>query len=166
VEAYNLALRKWFPLAPLSQGCDSGAACCVVRDDVWVCEAGEGRQGLVRFSSEDNQWHVIASMTLGRRGHCLVAVGNHLYVLGGVTEVSNGSPGSPTDFPTSSPTTVMFPRPTISSVIECYDVDRNRWSVVGGLAEPVWGASAVAFKGKIYLFGGFPQLVMVQPTKL
>lgn len=143
VHAFNLSLRKWFPLAPLPLGCDSGATCCVKGDDIFVSGAGDTRQGLVRYDSERNEWRVLAPMLVGRRGHTLVALGSHLYVLGGVTE-SDGS-------------TAAFgsPRPCNAATVERYDIRNNAWKVVGALAEPVWGTSAAVFKDKIHIFGGF-----------
>nr|KAG5710470.1 hypothetical protein BaRGS_022288 [Batillaria attramentaria] len=142
VSAFNLSLRKWFPLAPMPYGCDSGVAHCVRGNDIYVAGGGDTRQGLVVYDSEHNSWRVLAPMVIGRRGHALLAMGQHLYVVGGVTE-SSGDQNSPR------------PSPRSTSVIERYDVKHNTWKVVGAVAEPVWGASAVVFKEKIHIFGGF-----------
>lgn len=143
VHAFNLLLRKWFPLAPVPLGCDSGAACCVKGDDIFVSGAGDTRQGLVQYDSERNTWRLLAPMLVGRRGHAVVVIGSYLYVVGGVTE-SDGSTGS-----------FNPPRSYTTVTVERYNIRTNTWKVVGALAEAVWGASAVVFRDKIHVFGGF-----------
>ncbi|XP_076447336.1 kelch-like protein 25 [Babylonia areolata] len=69
--------------------CDSGSASCLHGNDIFVC-GGEGgargrgsRRGLVKYDNNDNSWMVLAPMAVGRRGHCLVAMDDCLYVFGG-----------------------------------------------------------------------------------
>ena len=86
VLAFNMEFRKFYPLASLPMGCDSGVASCVYGDDIFVSGVGEGRHGLIRYVSQQNMWRVLAPMMLGRRGHVMVAHEGSLYVLGGMVD--------------------------------------------------------------------------------
>ncbi|GFN78298.1 kelch-like protein 24 [Plakobranchus ocellatus] len=137
VLAFNMEFRKFYPLASLPMGCDSGVASCVYGDDIFVSGIGEGRQNLIRYLSQQNMWRVLAPMTIGRRGHVMVAHEGSLYVLGGMVDH------------------VIDGNKRITASIERYDIKRNRWTQVASLPEGVWGASAVTHGAKIITFGGY-----------
>ncbi|GFR74350.1 kelch-like protein 29 [Elysia marginata] len=137
VLAFNMEFRKFYPLASLPMGCDSGVASCVYGDDIFVSGVGEGRHGLIRYVSQQNLWRVLAPMMLGRRGHVMVAHEGSLYVLGGMVDH------------------LVDGNKRITASIERYDIKRNRWQQVGDMPEGVWGASAVVHGAKIVTFGGY-----------
>ncbi|XP_012936124.2 kelch-like protein 38, partial [Aplysia californica] len=137
VLAFNLEFRRFYPMAPLPMGCDSGVACCRHGNDILVCGLGESRQALVRYVSAHNVWRVLAPMTIGRRGHAIVSHGNFVYVLGGMMDQAvDGSK-------------------RITAMVERYDIKRNRWGFTATLPESVWGHSAVVTGTKIVTFGGY-----------
>ncbi|XP_041364998.1 LOW QUALITY PROTEIN: kelch-like protein 24 [Gigantopelta aegis] len=137
VACLNLILKRWFPLAPLPFGFDSGTASCICGNDIYVCGGGDTRQGLVLYKSDENDWHICAPMSVGRRGHALVPIGWKLYVLGGA--VGHSPQG----------------RLLVTSSVEEYNMDTNEWSNSGEIAEAVWGMSTAVCQGKVYLFGGY-----------
>ncbi|KAK3796475.1 hypothetical protein RRG08_009252 [Elysia crispata] len=137
VLAFNLEFRKFYPLASLPMGCDSGVASCVYGDDIFVSGVGEGRHGLIRYVSHRNMWRVLSPMMLGRRGHVMVAHEGFLYVLGGMVDH------------------LVDGNKRITASIERYDIKRNRWAQIANMPEGVWGASAVVHGARIITFGGY-----------
>ena len=137
VSCLNLVLKRWFTLAPLPFGFDSGTASCVCANDIYVSGGGDTRQGLVLYTSDENEWHVCAPMSVGRRGHALVPIGWKLFVLGGA--VGHSPQG----------------RLLVTSSVEEYNMTTNEWSNCGEIAEAVWGMSTAVCQDKVYLFGGY-----------
>ena len=138
VLAFNLEFRRFYPMAPLPFGFDSGVACCRHGNDILVSGLGDARQAFVRYNSAHNLWRVLSPMTIGRRGHAMVSHGNHVFVLGGMTDQE-----------------VDGPSKRITGMIERYDIKKNRWSFAATLPESVWGHSAVITGTKIVTFGGY-----------
>lgn len=137
VLAFNLEFRKYYSMAPLPMGCDSGVACCRFGSDVFVSGLGETRQNLARYISSQNMWRVLTPMTIGRRGHAMVLHENAIYVLGGMVDQT------------------VDGVKRITTMIEKYDIKKNRWNLAANLPEAVWGLSAVVHNAKIITFGGY-----------
>ncbi|ESP01462.1 hypothetical protein LOTGIDRAFT_82889, partial [Lottia gigantea] len=137
VSGFNMSLRKWFPLAPLPYGYDSGTTACVCGNDIYISGGGGSRQGLTLYESCVNTWHICAPMLVGKRGHAMVGFGSSLFILGGVIGQSDDG------------------HLRVTTSVEEYDMKGNDWKKCGNLNEAVWGMSCAVHDGKIFLFGGY-----------
>ncbi|XP_067671813.1 kelch-like protein 24a [Haliotis asinina] len=137
VVAFNLNLKKWFHLASLPYGFDSGTASCVCGNDIYISGGGDSRQALALYESREDVWHVCAPMQVGRRGHTMVPFGLCLYVFGGA--IGQRPEG----------------KLRMTTSIEEYDMHENEWNQCGHMAEAVWGMSAAVCGENVFLMGGY-----------
>ncbi|XP_046339963.2 kelch-like protein 24 [Haliotis rufescens] len=137
VVAFNLNLKKWFPLASLPYGFDSGTASCTCGNDIYISGGGDSRQALALYESKEDVWHVCAPMLTGRRGHAMVPFGLSLYVFGGA--IGQRPEG----------------KLRMTASIEEYDMHENTWHQCGQMAESVWGMSAAVCGESVFLMGGY-----------
>lgn len=82
--------------------------------------------------AEGGSWKTLAPMPTPRSEVAAAALGNRIYVAGGIS-----------------------PSPRIVDAFEVYDVASNRWEKLTALPEPVHHAGAAALNGKVYIIGGF-----------
>ena len=135
--AFSLEFRRFYAMAPLPFGYDSGVACVRHGQDVFVSGLGEFRMNFCRYIASQNLWRVLKPMTIGRRGHAMVCKGRYVFVLGGMTDQEIDGPKR------------------ITAMVERYDIKKNTWSFAATLPESVWGHSAVVTGTKIVTFGGY-----------
>jgi N-acetylneuraminic acid mutarotase len=91
-------------------------------------------RGVRAYDPKANQWRRLTPLGEARYGHGTVAVGDHLYAVGGYGEAPGGRWGHHT--------------------VEQYDPRANRWRRVADLYEEVAFAGVAASRGKIYVAGG------------
>jgi len=84
-------------------------------------------------AAASKSWRTLRSSTVGRTEVAAARIGHAVYVVGGFAE-----PGGAT-----------------SSIVERYDLKSNRWTQVAPLPIAVNHAAAVAYKGDLYVLGGY-----------
>jgi len=106
----------------------------VVRDEIYSIEFETSRSGkstIKRFNVERCSWQTVLSSHEGcRRGSCVVAAGNHLYVCGGITG---------DDFVTKA---------------ERFDTAVNKWEEIASMQQARGYCLGAATEGKIFIAGG------------
>ncbi len=90
-EAYDLQTDSWERLAPLPRRIHH-AALAALDGRVYLSggyrglNMSVGTTELAVFDPAENRWQALADMPAPRVAHVMVALGDHLYVLGGITE--------------------------------------------------------------------------------
>jgi DNA-binding CsgD family transcriptional regulator len=79
---------------------------------------------------DTTRWQILEPMPTARRSMAVSAFENHIYVIGGRTDVG------------------------VTNVNERYSVDSNSWSTIAEKPTPVFEVGAVVIGGKIYIPGG------------
>ncbi len=140
---YIIARNEWEKIADLPQPVVEAASCSV--DNIVYVSGGRdpsnttaGTNTLYAFDTNACQWLTKPSMVQSRRDHCMEAVENKLYVLGG----SNGSRKHEWDWWPHVP------------MIEIYNLETEQWSSI----EPtfsVHGASSFVTGKTINITGGY-----------
>nr|KAG5686076.1 hypothetical protein BaRGS_030691 [Batillaria attramentaria] len=149
--AYSLARQAWFKLTGPPQPLGLGIAACTHGDDVYVTGGGKAMTscwspgaGLVvggingGYRPSTNAWKQMTDMTVGRRSHACVAVGDAIFVLGGKDDRR------------------PLHRDSLDS-IETFQVHRKAegWREVGvSLPVPIRSMATGVVGDKIYLMGG------------
>lgn len=110
-------------------------SCCIqpsATDPPYIFVSGRGPKSvkLLQCDVIMNKWKICASMKYPRTHHAMEKVGEKIYILGGKMEGKN------------------------VSHIEEFDHKKNAWSVVGDLKWNVSSPLTIAYKKKIFLFGG------------
>nr|XP_018669466.2 kelch-like protein 2 [Ciona intestinalis] len=110
VERYDPSLNEWEDVAPMQTPRSSFVA-VVLNNTIYAIGGYDGNQRLKsveKYNVEDDTWVYVASMNFERYVHAACVAQNKIYVLGGVD--SND---------------------TFVKLIECYDDQTDKWSVVG-----------------------------------
>ncbi|KAK3753914.1 hypothetical protein RRG08_006298 [Elysia crispata] len=129
--AYRFKTEEWFQLPPIPEDMGLGSAACTFGDDIYVAGGKNTMAAFFQFETRKNSWVKLASLNMGRRNHVHVAIGNRLYVLGGLNnEVT-----------------------TLSSV-ECYDISKAQWTDVGNLHTAVRSSGSAVIGNKVIICGG------------
>ncbi|XP_068739435.1 uncharacterized protein [Montipora capricornis] len=90
----------------------------------------------IEFGEDTSRVVPLSSLLVPRAGHCLVTIGDCAYTIGGFQTPFTHTP------------------PDGLKVVECYDLEGDAWNVVQPMNERRVFAAAVAFKDKIFVFGG------------
>ncbi|KAK7455342.1 hypothetical protein BaRGS_00039484 [Batillaria attramentaria] len=136
--AYSLARQAWFKLTGPPQPLGLGIAACTHGDDVYVTGGGKAMTSCWRYRPSTNAWKQMTDMTVGRRSHACVAVGDAIFVLGGKDDRR------------------PLHRDSLDS-IETFQVHRKAegWREVGvSLPVPIRSMATGVVGDKIYLMGG------------
>jgi len=83
------------------------------------------------YDSTKQQWFSLPDMHVSRNDLAVAALGDKIYAVGGEQSTSG-----------------------CTNTVECYNTKTSTWEFVAPLKTPRRGAFAVAFQGKIYVFGG------------
>ena len=105
----------------------------VVRGGIYSIEANTSmrKSTIKRYNDERCSWQTVLSSHEGcRRGSCVVAAHNHLYVCGGMTENEGVTKA------------------------ERFDTVQNKWEKIANMQQKRWSSFGVAREGKIFLAGG------------
>ena len=95
-----------------------------------------GTSTVKKFDVESNSWQTVHSSSWGcRYDSCIVAAGNCLYVLGGVT-------------------TRCYSNQEFVTVSERFDIIGHQWEKIADMQQGRAYAFGVAFQGKIFVAGG------------
>ncbi|GFS26475.1 kelch-like protein 24 [Elysia marginata] len=130
--------EEWFQLPPIPEDMGLGSAACTFGDDIYVAGGKNTMAAFFQFETRKNAWVKLAPLNMGRRNHVHVAIGNRLYVLGGLNnEVT-----------------------TLSSV-ECYDISKAQWTDVGNLHTAVRSSGSAVIG--IYNTPNFTICIRLQP---
>ncbi|CAM0905097.1 unnamed protein product [Alopecurus aequalis] len=78
-----------------------------------------------------NRWGALAKMNFARRDFACSEVNGIIYVAGGFGTGGNSL-----------------------SIVEAYDPQQNRWTLIGNLRRPRWGSFACGLNNKLYIMGG------------
>jgi hypothetical protein len=135
VLCYSMKRLQWIRLASLPYDLGVEFAICTYGNAVYVSGGSEVLNGMVYLHALHNRWFKCRRMLIGRRRHCMVAVGDSLYVLGGYDDEAEEGYN------------------TLISV-EKFGVMSGSWEDCGYLISPVRSASASVLQDKIYVFGG------------
>ncbi|XP_063444751.1 kelch-like protein 24 [Mytilus trossulus] len=135
VICYSEKRSKWFSLAPMPHDPGVEFATCSYGNAIYISGGSTKMNAMLCYISTQNKWVYCEPMLLGRRRHAMVAVGEHVYVLGGYDDNNDN------DF-----RTLMS--------IERYSIATGSWEDAGYLSVAVRSASVAVDREKIYLFGG------------
>ena len=126
-------LRLDIPYRTEYVGVCRGQLCAINIDD----NETTGRTSTVKkFDVESNSWQTVHSSSWGcRYDSCIVAAGNCLYVLGGVT-------------------TRSYSNQECVTVSERFDIIGHQWEKIADMQQGRAYAFGVAFQGKIFVAGG------------
>ncbi|KAK3090186.1 hypothetical protein FSP39_009884 [Pinctada imbricata] len=127
---YSFQQKRWMALQNIPTNIGEDFAVCSFGDDVFVTGGTEDVHSCIQYSAKFSQWRKRKPLNVGRYRHCMVAVRESLYVLGGYNFGTLGS-------------------------IEEYDIHSELWKPVGELYQAVDAASAAVVGNKIYIFGGW-----------
>ncbi|XP_055331635.1 kelch-like protein 5 [Paramacrobiotus metropolitanus] len=136
VECFSPRTSRWRKLTQLPYSIAEGGL-VVVQDDLFVCGGiighrnGDVTSRTIRHSSARTGWTEAAPMQINRGSAGIVAVGDHIYAIGG--HISDGH--------------------TLSTV-ERYSVLTNQWTFVASLPVPLKKCAVVSTAGQIFTFGG------------
>lgn len=129
VKAWSDRTESWSSwLAPDKP--DQRFACCVHENNLYI-SGGRKDKTTYRYGGQERKWFKLQDIPVELTGHTMAAVDGCLFVLGGKERFH--------------PNTTVF-QYLISSV--------DTWREEGEILQPVINASSVAYKDKIYLFGG------------
>lgn len=106
-------------------------AVCILNRDIFISGGYNQQNLMLHFNTEHNTWTECKQMKIERWSHSMVAVGKHLYLLGGTSRTNE----------------------TLSS-IEKFDPETGTYEEVGHLEVPVSSMTAAVFGTKIITFGG------------
>lgn len=98
--------------------------------NLFICGGNKASEALYKLDFVKGRWSSCASLNTGRSRHCMVAINNRLYALGGYAQ-----------------------NETLSSIEE-YDVEEDIWRQVTQLVTPTRSAACVLYKGLVFVFGG------------
>lgn len=96
--------------------------------------------------TDNSVWKIKTPMSINRAFHSIASIDNKIYVFGGST-------GKKSEF-----------RDTTSS--EMFDPQKNRWTNIASMPEPITTSCALALNKKIYLIGGQQQTFSKRVNKV
>ena len=131
VERYDPVFNAWCSLDLPT----NSAMVAVLGGEMYAIEVNmTTRKSIIkRFSVERCSWLTVLSSDKGcRKESCVVAIGNHLYVLG-------GKPSQESEY---------IPK------VERFNTVENKWEEISDMQQERGGAFGVATQGKIFIAGG------------
>ena len=135
VEIYNIATDTWRTGPKLPYGC-SWAAGVVLNGKIYVL-GGVGYHYYNTtqiFDPSTNTWSLGPSFKGGRYLHATTTYNGKIYLIGGDSWETGSA--------------------TVYNDIQVYDPKTNTWTSKTPMPTPYSGLSAIAYNGKIYVFGG------------
>ncbi|WAR13310.1 KLH24-like protein [Mya arenaria] len=133
VYCYSPSDCRWFTMPPLPSNIGRYFSCCVYGDYIYVSGGTERPIACLKLHIGRRDWIHCRSMNFGRLRHAMVAERSSVYVVGGFDPITDVTYHS----------------------IEKYDIAQETWKEIGELTSAVDALSAAAYKGKIYVFGGW-----------
>ena len=114
--------------------------CLLSADLVFSLPQPSSPNANTRCFGKNVHWTNLAPVGTGvRQEHSTVALGNNIYILGGITLEQSASNE------TSTPTL---------DLVDVYSISQNTWRAVAPLPKPMNHANAAVVDGKIYVLGG------------
>jgi len=143
-ERYDPLVNTWSPLESFKQKIKF---CTVVTFQglLYVMGGVEQKENkrlntVQRYNPDTNLWQVVSSLSSPRSSVCAVATGNHLYAIGGRSDVE------------------------LVNIVERFDSKEKAWYLVAPTLECRVGACGAAVSEKVFLFGGFSSEVEYSHT--
>jgi N-acetylneuraminic acid mutarotase len=136
---YDVNSNTWRFGATAPTGPSAEGAAVAVDGNMYALGGrGEGDQNQMnnRYTPSSNTWRELALMPTGRTGLGAAHVGDFIYAIGGRTETDGPCTGGPL------------------ATAERYSIATNTWATVAPLPTARSDIGAVAYNGKIYVFGG------------
>jgi hypothetical protein len=139
VECYDVSSGGWREAAPMATARSEFGLCMLSDGDLYA--TGEVTSGDValatveRYDASLDTWSAAPSLPRPRYGHCACAVGNAMYILGGIEEDDEGG------------------EEAVNSVLK-FDRRMQIWSGVANMPEERDNAAACMLGSDIYVFGG------------
>ncbi|XP_061181004.1 kelch-like protein 24 [Saccostrea echinata] len=131
VLCYSFRHNSKFKLSTLPVEPGPCFAVCILNRDIYISGGYNEQNLMLHFNTEQNMWTECKKMVIERWSHSMVAVGKHLYLVGGTSKTNE----------------------TLSS-IEKFDPETETYEEVGQLEVPVSSMTAAVFGTKIITFGG------------
>ena len=128
--AYDSQTNKWYTFCPIPFEIGDEFASCPYGNDIYLSGGTAKPNSLYKFCSKQYKWMELAPLSHGRYRHCMVALRDNIFCLGGYHFGNVAS-------------------------IEEFDISSNIWQTVSKLKHPVDSASAVVHKDNIIIFGGW-----------
>jgi hypothetical protein len=139
VERYDMSSGAWCGVAPMAMTRSAYGLCMLSDGDIYASggvNADELRLASVeRYDSSLDTWSAAPPLPQPRFSHCACAVGNAMYVLGGIEKNEEGE------------------EETVNSVLK-FDCRTQIWSEVAPMPEERDSAGACVLGSGIYIFGG------------
>ena len=131
--------RSWYKLSSLPHNPGEGFAVCSYFNNIYLSGGNEmlhnAGKKIVKYLAESNTWIQCSNMLDPREFHCMVALCNSIYILGGRIPDTDG-------------------RGDVYHNIEQYRNDGGECVEAGTLIHGVYGADAAVSGECIYVFGG------------
>jgi hypothetical protein len=131
VLCYSFRHDKKFKFSTLPVEPGPCFAVCILGRDIFISGGYNQQNLMLHFNTEHNTWKECKNMVTERWSHTMVAVGSHLYLVGGTSRSNK----------------------TLSS-IEKFDPETGTYEEVGHLEVPVSSMTSAVFGTKIITFGG------------
>ncbi|XP_062611869.1 kelch-like protein 24 [Saccostrea cucullata] len=131
VLCYSFRHDRDFKLSTLPVEPGPCFAVCILNRDIYISGGYNEQNLMLHFNTEQNMWSECKKMVIERWSHSMVAVGKHLYLVGGTSKTNE----------------------TLSS-IEKFDPKTQTYEEIGQLEVPVSSMTAAVFGTKIITFGG------------
>ncbi|XP_077290877.1 kelch-like protein 25 [Arctopsyche grandis] len=148
VEYIDLKSGQKQPLKPLNQARKDFSAVTLSRGsstDFYAIGGFEVRNiekqtgsilsSVERWSSKSGDWEIITPLLVGVDSHSASVIADKIYITGG-RRYENGK-GTP------------------MNIVQMYSVETNSWTYRAHMIQGRYGHSSVAFKGKLYVAGGY-----------
>lgn len=101
-----------------------------VNEELYVMGGEDQWHRVDKYDPTLDEWKVIASMQIGRAAHCVVPIGNLIYVLGGYYDVCY-------------------------KCVECFNTSTKQWTLKPSMFNSRRFAGATTSGGKIFIVGGY-----------
>ncbi|XP_077289618.1 kelch-like protein 24 [Arctopsyche grandis] len=140
VEYIDLKSGEKKPLKPLNRARYEFSAVTLRRGSSTDVYAIGGRDNdylssVERWSSNTGDWQIIAPLLIAVSDHSASVIADKIYITGGLTD-ENGKSIS-------------------KNKVQMYSVETNSWTYRAQMIQGRYNHSSVAFKGKLYVAGGF-----------
>jgi hypothetical protein len=109
------------------------ALACVAAVTALIVVSADGDDEQQTTAARTDEWTPLRRATLERTEVAAARIGRYVYVAGGFERKSN----------------------TTTAAVERYDIDRNRWRRVRSMPVGLNHAAAAAYRGKLYVLGGY-----------
>jgi hypothetical protein len=139
MERYDVASGVWRDAAPMAVARAELRLCGLSDGDLYATGGVTSDNVIIadveRYDSSLDTWSTVPPMPRPRYAHCACAVGNAIYVLGGIEQDEEGW------------------KEAVSSVLK-FDCRMQTWSEVAPMPGERDNAGACVISGDIYIFGG------------